>query len=338
MKRSDFSFKLPKELIAQYPKEKGSSRLMVLDRETGGIEHRKFSDIVEYVRSGDCFVINNSKVIPARLIGYKSQGGEIEILLIEEIEERLWKAMVFPGKRVKVNNVIFINDKVKCKVKEIDEKTGERFLEFNVDKNELLRYGEIPLPPYIKRAPSEEDKNYYQTVYAKIEGSIAAPTAGLHFSEEILEKLKENGVKIAEITLHIGPGTFKPIRTENIENHEMESEWFKIDREAVSIIEETKKEGRSVFAIGTTTVRVLETVAVGKGRLTPREGRTSLFIYPPYEFKIVDHLLTNFHLPETTLLILVAAFASREMIFKCYREAIKEKYMFYSYGDAMLIL
>jgi S-adenosylmethionine:tRNA ribosyltransferase-isomerase len=340
MKKSDFLFDLPDELIAQYPKKKGTSRLMVLHRDSGKIEHRIFSDVTDYLKAEDCLVLNNSKVIPARINALKaSTGSKVEILLVEKKSDNIWKALVFPGKKAKVSDVIAIDDKVKCTVREIDGETGERILEFEGINGNLLDYGKTPLPPYIKRAPENIDINGYQTIYAKKDGSVAAPTAGLHFNKKILDELKKKRVKVTEVTLHVGPGTFRPVRSENLEKHKMESELFTITGETASVINETKENGGSVCAVGTTTVRVLETTsAAEKGKLTEKEGRTKLFIYPPYEFKIADHLLTNFHLPGSTLIMLVSAFASREMIFECYREAVKEKYRFYSYGDAMLIL
>jgi len=339
MKKSDFMFDLPNELIAQYPRKKGKSRLMVLHRNSGKIGHKSFTDILDYIKPEDCLVLNNSKVIPARINAFKaSTGSRVEILLVEKKADDLWKAMVYPGKRAKVSDEITIDDKVKCTVKSIDSSTGERILKFKGIKGNLLYYGETPLPPYIERAPEDIDIKGYQTIYAKKDGSVAAPTAGLHFNRKILDELKKKRVKVTEVTLHVGPGTFRPVRTENIEEHRMESEFFTMTGEAASVINATKKNGGSVSAVGTTTVRVLETAATKKGELIEKEGRTDLFIYPPYEFKIVDHLLTNFHLPGSTLIMLVSAFASREMILKSYREAIKEKYRFYSYGDAMLIL
>jgi len=339
MKLSDFLFDLPRELIAQYPRKKGESRLMVLYRDSGKIEHKNFSDIVDYLKVKDCLALNNSRVIPARLNGFKvSTGGKVEILLVEKKSDNLWKAMVFPGKKARVSDVIAINDKIKCTVKDIDGNTGERVLEFVGTDTDLLSYGTTPLPPYITRPPEEIDIKGYQTIYAEKDGSVAAPTAGLHFNKNILDKLKNKCGTITEVTLHVGPGTFRPVRTENIEEHKMESESYTITKETASIISQTKKNGGKVFAVGTTTVRVLETAAIEKGKLSKKEGRTDIFIYPPYEFKIVDHLLTNFHLPGSTLIMLVSAFASREMILSSYEEAIKEKYTFYSYGDAMLIL
>jgi S-adenosylmethionine:tRNA ribosyltransferase-isomerase len=339
MKKSDFLFDLPNELIAQYPKKKGSSRLMVIHRNSGKIEHRTFSSITDYFKAKDCLVLNNSKVIPARINAFKaSTGSKVEILLVEKKSDNLWKALVFPGKRARVSDVIAINDKAKCTVREIDSSTGERILKFEGIYGNILDYGQTPLPPYIDRAPEDVDINGYQTIYAKKDGSVAAPTAGLHFNKKTLDELKKKRVKVAEVTLHVGPGTFRPVRSENLEKHKMESEVFSITGETASVINETKKTGGNVLAVGTTTTRVLETTASKKGKLTEKEGRTDLFIYPPYKFKIVDHLLTNFHLPGSTLIMLVSAFASREMILKSYREAIKEKYRFYSYGDAMLIL
>lgn len=338
MKKSDFSYDLPSELIAQYPREKGESRLMVLHRNNGKIEHKDFSDFVEYVKPEDCLVVNNSKVIPARLKGFKASGGEVEVFLVEKKSDNIWKTMVSPGKRVRVSDEILIGDNVRCKVEGIDSETGERILSFEVKSGDLLSYGETPLPPYINRPAEDADITGYQTIYAKEEGSVAAPTAGLHFNERILEALKNKCGKIAEVTLHVGPGTFRPVRTENIEDHKMESEFFRINKEAASIINRTKENGGDVFAVGTTTVRAVESAATKKWEVKEEKIKTGIFIYPPYEFKIVDHLLTNFHLPESTLIMLVSAFASREMIMDSYREAIKERYMFYSYGDAMLIL
>jgi len=339
MKKSDFLFDLPRELIAQYPRKKGESRLMVLHRDSGKIEHKSFFDIVDYLKVKDCLALNNSRVIPARLNGFKvSTGGKVEILLVEKKSDNLWKALVFPGKRTKVSDVIAINDKVKCTVKSLDKSTGERILKFEGINENLLNYGTTPLPPYITRPPEEIDIKGYQTIYAEKDGSVAAPTAGLHFNKNILDKLRNKCGTITEVTLHVGPGTFRPVRAENIEEHKMESESYTITKETASIINKTKKNGGNIFAVGTTTVRVLETAATGKDKISEKEGRTDIFIYPPYEFKIVDHLLTNFHIPGSTLIMLVAAFASREMILSCYKEAIKEKYTFYSYGDAMLIL
>jgi S-adenosylmethionine:tRNA ribosyltransferase-isomerase len=339
MKKTDFLFELPAELIAQYPRKKGTSRLMVVRRNSGEIEHKSFTDILDYITPKDCMVLNNSKVIPARINAFKpSTGVKVEILLVEKKSDNLWKALVFPGKRAKVGEVIALDDKVKCTVLNIDSNTGERILKFEGINGNLLDHGETPLPPYIDRAPEDIDIEGYQTIYAKKEGSVAAPTAGLHFSNKILKELKKRCETIAEITLHVGPGTFRPVRTEKIEEHKMESEFFTITADTASSVNNVKRNGGKVFAVGTTTTRVLESAAGEKGELKEKEGRTELFIYPPYDFKIVDHLLTNFHLPGSTLIMLVSAFASRDLILKSYHEAIKEKYRFYSYGDAMLIL
>lgn len=339
MKKIDFLFNLPQELIAQYPGEKGESRLLVLHRDSRQIKHKRFPDFAKYLKPGDCLVLNNSKVIPARLKGFRiSTGGKVEILLVEKKSEKVWRALVFPGKKAKVSDVIVIDDKIKCTVEEIDNTTGERILRFQDSDDNPLRYGTVPLPPYIKRPAEDIDKKGYQTVYAEKDGSVAAPTAGLHFTNNVLNKLRNKGIEIAEITLHVGPGTFRPVRKENIEDHEMESERFKITEKAASIINRTKRNNGDVFAVGTTTVRALETAAEKEGKIREKKGRTALFIYPPYKFKIVDHLLTNFHMPGSTLIMLVSAFASRKTILNSYREAIKKEYRFYSYGDAMLIL
>ena len=338
MKKSDFVFDLPKELIAQYPRDRGQSRLFVLYRKRGKFEHKSFKDIMEYVKKDDCLVINNSKVIPARFYGYReSSSGKLELLLIEKMDGNKWKVLISPGRKGRVGDFLVLENKLRCRVLEIDEKTGERIVEFEDDKN-LLEFGSVPLPPYIKRKPKREDKNRYQTIYAEKDGSVAAPTAGLHFDEETLKQFKGKGVDIAKVTLHVGPGTFRPVREEDIEKHEMESERYEITQEAAESINRSIARGGDIFAVGTTTVRVLETVADKEGRVREKKGRTDLFIYPPYKFKVVNHLITNFHLPGSTLIILVSAFADEEIILKAYRLAITRRYNFYSYGDAMLIL
>lgn len=338
MKKSDFVFDLPKELIAQYPRDRGQSRLFVLYRKRGKFEHKSFKDIMKYVKKDDCLVINNSKVIPARFYGYReSSSGKLELLLIEKMDDKRWKVLIFPGRKGRVGDFLVLENKLRCRVLEIDEKTGERIVEFEDDKN-LLEFGSVPLPPYIKRKPKREDKNRYQTIYAEKDGSVAAPTAGLHFDEETLKQFKGKGVDIAKVTLHVGPGTFRPVREEDIEKHEMESERYEISEEAAESINRSIARGGDIFAVGTTTVRVLETVADKEGRVREKKGRTDLFIYPPYKFKVVNHLITNFHLPGSTLIMLVSAFADKEIILKAYRLAITRRYNFYSYGDAMLIL
>lgn len=341
MKRQDFYFDLPEELIAQSPlKNREDSRLLVLDKITGEIEHRKFSDIIDYLLPGDCLVLNDTRVIPARLFGNRPGKEEsIEILLLKRIEDDRWEALVRPGKKVKPNTIIeFGNGILKGEVLSIGE-DGTRIIKFSysgVFEEILDKLGEIPLPPYITERL--EDKERYQTVYSKHRGSAAAPTAGLHFTEELLERVKDKGVKIAYITLHVGLGTFRPVKVENILEHHMHSEYYNISEEAASLINDTRANGGNIICVGTTTVRTLETVANDKGYIMPSSGWTDIFIYPGYKFKIVDKLITNFHLPESTLLMLVSAFSSREIVLNAYKEAVKERYRFFSFGDAMLII
>jgi len=338
MKKSDFQFDLPSRLIAQYPGERGKSKLFILNRSSGKFEHKKFGDIIEHIKEGDCIVINDTKVIPARFYGFReSTGGKLELLLIEKIKDKIWKVLISPGKKGRIGDVLILEDKIRCRVLDIIEKTGERIVIFEDDKD-LLRFGNVPLPPYIKRNPTKEDYIRYQTIFAEKDGSIAAPTAGLHFDKEILAYLSQKGVYIATITLHIGPGTFRPVKKDNIENHKIESERYEVNEKAANIINKALNRGGEVFAVGTTTVRVLETIADKDRSVSAKVGRTNLFIYPPYEFKIVDHLITNFHLPASTLLMLVSAFASRDLIIRAYETAISKGYKFYSYGDVMLIL
>jgi len=334
MKISEFDYELPTELIAQEPVEpRDACRLMVLKRTTRSIEHRIFRDIVEYVEPEDLLVLNVSKVIPARLIAKKETGATVEILLLERVREGVWKCLVKPGQRVKDGTKLFVGDlKAVCLGR---EEGGIRILEFSTaEDNEILRRGKAPLPPYVKKeVPLEK----YQTVYAKEEGSVAAPTAGLHFTPELLSRLKEKGVKFAEVVLHVGIGTFRPVKVEEVEKHKMHEEYYKVPEETVEKIEETKKRGGRVVAVGTTVVRTLETIA----RLPKRKsyvGKTDLFIYPPFEFKMVDALITNFHLPRSTLLMLVCAFAGKDFVMEAYKEAVRQKYRFFSFGDAMLIL
>lgn len=340
MKKQDFYFELPKELIAQTPpKNREDSRLLVLDRKTGEIEHKKFTDIIDYLYPGDCLVVNDTRVIPARLFGSRVGKEEsIEILLLKRIEGDLWETLVKPGKKVKPNTVLeFGNGLLKGEVLSIGE-DGTRIIKFIYDGifEEILdRLGEIPLPPYITE--ELEDKERYQTVYSKHKGSAAAPTAGLHFTEELLKKIEDKGVKIAYITLHVGLGTFRPVKVDDITEHHMHSEYYNIPEEAANIINSTKANGGSVVCVGTTTVRTLETVADENGFVKPCSGWTDIFIYPGYKFKIVDKLITNFHLPESTLIMLVSAFATREIILNAYNEAVKQRYRFFSFGDAMFI-
>jgi len=340
MKKQDFYFELPKELIAQTPpKNREDSRLLVLDRKTGEIEHKKFTDIIDYLYPGDCLVVNDTRVIPARLFGSRMGKEEsIEILLLKRIEGDLWETLVKPGKKVKPNTVLeFGNGLLKGEVLSIGE-DGTRIIKFiynGIFEEILDRLGEIPLPPYITE--ELEDKERYQTVYSKHKGSAAAPTAGLHFTEELLKKIEDKGVKIAYITLHVGLGTFRPVKVDDITEHHMHSEYYNIPEEAANIINSTKANGGSVVCVGTTTVRTLETVADENGFVKPCSGWTDIFIYPGYKFKIVDKLITNFHLPESTLIMLVSAFATREIILNAYNEAVKQRYRFFSFGDAMFI-
>ena len=340
LKLKDYYYDLPKEQIAQKPLEdRSSSRLMVLDKNDKSIEHRYFSDIMEYITDKDCLVLNDTKVIPARLLGVKEgTGAHVEVFLLKRIDDRKWETLVKPGKRLKPGaKVVFGNGELKCEIKDtLDD--GLRIVEFEFDGifEEILdSLGQMPLPPYITE--KLEDKNRYQTVYAKNSGSAAAPTAGLHFTDELLEKLKSKGVKIAYVTLHVGLGTFRPVKVENVEEHKMHSEFYRIDKEACDIINATKKSGGRVISVGTTSTRTVESAADENGFLEPKSGNTEIFIYPGYRFKVIDSLITNFHLPESTLLMLVSALYDRKEILKAYEEAVKEKYRFFSFGDAMLI-
>ena len=339
MKVSEFNYNLPEELIAQTPLEKrDESRLMVLDRKKQTIEHKKFKDIIDYLEEGDCLVRNNTKVIPARIYGKKETGANVEFLLLNNIEGDIWETIVRPGNKLHVGTkVIFGNGILTAEILEIMP-GGTRKVKFSYDGifNEILdKIGLMPLPPYIHE--ELKDKDRYQTVYAKYEGSAAAPTAGLHFTPELLKKIEEKGIKIANVTLHVGIGTFRPVKEENVENHEMHTEHFYIKDEDAQKINETKKQGKRVIAVGTTSCRVLETIADENGFVKETEGDTKIFIYPGYKFKCLDGLITNFHLPQSTLLMLVSALAGKEYILKAYNEAVKEKYRFFSFGDAMFI-
>ena len=336
MKLSDFDYHLPKELIAKYPAQpRDSCRLMVLDRKDKTIEHRIFRDVIDYLKPGDTLVLNNTKVIPARLIGKKEKtNANIEVFLLRPIEDNIWEALIKNVRRLKKNQKIIISDDFYVEFLSKDDEKAIVKIHSKDIKSDLEKYGHIPLPPYIEREDEEKDKDYYQTVFADKEGSVASPTAGLHFTKELLEKIKEKGVNIAYITLHVGLGTFKPVKTEDITKHKMHEEYFTIPKETLEMIKKTKENKKSVVAVGTTVVRALETY----GKFGKTEGFTDIFIYPPYEFKIVDKLITNFHLPKSTLLMLVSAFADRDFILKAYNEAVKERYRFFSYGDAMLIV
>lgn len=341
MKVSDFSYQLPEELIAQDPLEKrDNSRLMILHRSTGEIEHKHFYDIVDYLRAGDCLVINNTKVIPARLMGVREEtGAAVEVLLLKRKEEKLWETLVKPGKKARIGTRLQFGDGILTgEVTDILEE-GNRLIRFEYEGifEEILdQLGQMPLPPYIKHQLT--DKNRYQTVYAKYDGSAAAPTAGLHFTEELLKKIQEKGVRIAEVTLHVGLGTFRPVKTENILEHHMHSEFYLVEKEAAAIINETKASGGRVISVGTTSTRTIESVADETGRVPEGSGWTEIFIYPGYQFKTIDGLITNFHLPESTLIMLVSAFADRETVLRAYETAVEKRYRFFSFGDAMLLI
>jgi len=343
MKVSDFDYKLPKELIAKFPVEpRDSARLMVLYRDSGKIEHRIFRDIAEYLKEGDVLVLNDTKVIPARLFGRLETGGKVELLLIRQPLPNVWEVMAKPARKLKEGKRIIFDEELEGIVKGYAGE-GKRLVEFNVKGNKdfmekLEEVGHIPLPPYIEREERPEDKEKYQTVFAQKPGAVAAPTAGLHFTKELLEKLKSKGVIIKTVTLHVGPGTFKPVKVEKVEEHKMDYETYNVPEETAYEINKAKEEGRRVVAVGTTVVRTLESAADEKGKVKAGEDSTNLFIYPGYKFKVIDALITNFHLPRSTLIMLVSAFAGRERILNAYREAVKEGYRFYSYGDAMFIV
>ena len=346
MRVEDYDYDLPEELIAQDPLlKRDESRLMVLGKESGEVTHRHFYDVKEYLRPGDCLVINNTKVIPARLYGQKADtGAAVEVLLLKRHEGDVWETLVKPGKKCKVGAKLSFGDgRLTAEVVDIIEE-GNRMIQFSYDgifEEVLDSLGEMPLPPYITH--KLEDKNRYQTVYAKYEGSAAAPTAGLHFTKELLEEIKAMGVDIAEVTLHVGLGTFRPVKVENILEHHMHSEYFQVSKEACDIINATKKRGGRVISVGTTSTRTLESAAESKingknSLLSPKSGDTDIFIYPGYEFKVIDGLITNFHLPQSTLIMLVSALAGREHVLSAYAQAVEERYRFFSFGDAMLIL
>jgi len=341
LKTSDFYFELPEELIAQHPVDKrDESRLMVYHRDSDLIEHRVFKNIIEYLRPGDGLVINNTRVIPARLYGTREDtGGKIEFLLLHRIDKDKWEVILKPGRRAKPGTrFIFGNRELIATIVDY-AKDGGRIVEFEYEgifENILERVGNIPLPPYIHE--NLEERERYQTVYSKVKGSAAAPTAGLHFTEELLSSIEKKGVDIIPILLHVGLGTFRPVKTENILEHKMHEEYFEITNEAAEKINSVKARGGRIFAVGTTSVRTLETVSDANGIVVPKRGWTDIFIFPGYTFKVVDALITNFHLPESTLLMLVSAFASIEGIQRAYRIAVEEKYRFFSFGDAMLIL
>lgn len=340
MTTKDFYYDLPPELIAQHPLEdRASSRLLCMNRETGEIRHGHFRDIIEYLNPGDCLVMNNTRVIPARLYGVKEDtGGKIEFLLLKRFDINTWNVILKPGKRARTGaRFVFGEGLLKAEIIEVCD-DGNRIVKFEYDGiwEEILdKLGEMPLPPYIKEKLS--DKERYQTVYSKIEGSAAAPTAGLHFTNELIEEIKSKGVNIAYLTLHVGLGTFRPVSVENVEEHVMHTEHYEVSEEAADTINKTRSSGGRIIAVGTTSVRTLETVSQADGTIQSQIGDTSIFIYPGYKFKAVDAIITNFHLPESTLLMLVSAFAGKENIFRAYNTAVKENYRFFSFGDAMFL-
>ncbi len=341
LKKSDFYFDLPQELIAQDPLEdRSASRLLVLDRKTGAVEHHTFREITNYVRSGDCLVLNNTKVIPARLMGVKEDtGAAIEVLLLKRRDNDVWETLVKPGKKARPGaKIVFGDGCLRAEVLDVVEE-GSRLLRFDYEgifEEVLDRLGEMPLPPYITH--KLQDKNRYQTVYAKYEGSAAAPTAGLHFTEELLAQIEEMGVNIAYVTLHVGLGTFRPVKADNLSEHHMHSEHYEVTPETAELINRTKESGGRVICVGTTSCRTVESAAEESGRVQPGCGDTEIFIYPGYRFKVLDCLITNFHLPESTLVMLVSALAGRENVLAAYREAVEERYRFFSFGDAMLVI
>ena len=341
LRTSDYFFDLPEELIAQDPLEdRSSSRLLVLDKNTGKTKHKSFKDILDYIQPGDCLVLNNTKVIPARLLGVKEDtNAAVEVLLLKRRENDVWETLVKPGKKLRPGaRMVFGDGLLKAEVLEVVEE-GNRLVKFYYDgiwEEVLDALGEMPLPPYITH--KLQDKNRYQTVYAKYEGSAAAPTAGLHFTKELLAELNERGVKTAYVTLHVGLGTFRPVKVDNVLEHHMHTEYYQVSQEAADLINETKRNGHRVICVGTTSCRTIESAADENGELTECCGNTDIFIYPGYKFKVLDCLITNFHLPESTLVMLVSALAGRDNVLKAYDEAVKERYRFFSFGDAMLIV
>ena len=340
---SEFEFEIPENLIAQNPsKTRDGCKLMIIDKNSGDIQHKKFSDIVDYFNKGDVLVLNNTKVFPARLYATKDKSdAKVEVFLLRELENDLWEAMVKPARKVRIGNKLIFNKNISCDV--IDNTvSGGRVLRFEYNVDSLYPFidkeGLSPLPPYIKRESTPQDKKNYQTVYASERGSVAAPTAGLHFSDKLLGQIKKKGVKVVYVTLHIGLGTFRPILVEDLTRHHMDSEYYDIPIETASTINEARSKKKKIWTVGTSTNRALETVVVSGFEITPKKGWTDKFIYPPYKFKMCDRLITNFHQPKSTLMMLVSAFSSKDIILNAYQEAIKKKYRFYSYGDAMLML
>ena len=349
MKLSNFNYELPKDLLAEYPSDqRDESRLMVLHRDTQKIEHKLFKDVIDYFDDGDSFILNNTKVFPARLMGNKEKtGAHIEVFLLRELskEQRLWDVLVDPARKIRIGNKLYFGDDDSLVAEVIDNTTSRgRTLRFLYDgsydefREKLLELGQTPLPKYIKRTEEDFDKERYQTIYAKTEGAVAAPTAGLHFSKHLLKRLQIKGVNLGELTLHVGLGTFNPVEVEDLSKHKMDSEELFIDNKVVTMVNNTKKNKNKVCAVGTTVMRGLESSVSSMGTLNPYEGWTHKFIFPPYNFSIADSLITNFHMPKSTLLMMVSAFSGHDFMMEAYQVAIKEKYRFYSYGDAMLII
>jgi len=340
MRVEDFDYKLPEEQIARYPaRTRTGSKLLVYDRSSGVIDHRRFGSLVDYLGESDLLVVNNSRVIKARLIGSKDKtGGEVEFLCLHAVSGNVWRVLCRPARRIRKGTLVHFGQHTAEVVEEFPG--GERLAEFSIDPLEVCReVGEMPLPPYLRRKAEKSDLKRYQTVYSSSDGSVAAPTAGLHFSRDLMSEISNKGVSVVEVTLHVGWGTFRPVTAEEVRDHRVEEEWYSIDSATADAIRIARNAGRRIFVVGTTTTRALESWWLAtSGRLTPFSGITDLFIYPPYDFNLVDKLVTNFHLPKSSLLMLVSAFAGRENILSCYREAVERKYRFYSYGDAMLLL
>lgn len=339
MKTNEFDYNLPEELIAQHPtKNRDEARMMVLDKNTGEREDKYFYDIIDYLKAGDVLVMNDTRVIPARLFGHRPEKEEkIEVFLLNNTEGAKWEVLVRPGKKMKIGTQVIFSEELSCKVLEIKE-DGNRIVEFYYEGifNEILdRLGNMPLPPYIKE--KLKDNEDYQTVYSKNPGSVAAPTAGLHFTKELLEKIEANGIKLAYLTLNVGLGTFRPVNEDEITDHKMHSEFYTLSEETAEILNEAKKEGRRIIAVGTTSIRTLEAVYQKNGKICADSGWTDIFIYPGFEFKVVDAIITNFHLPKSTLIMLIAAFTSKEIILNAYNDAVSKKYRFFSFGDCMFI-
>jgi S-adenosylmethionine:tRNA ribosyltransferase-isomerase len=342
MKLSDFKYNIPDKIIAQYPtKKRGDSLMMVLNRENGNCEDRHFKDITDYLRKGDCLIVNETQVFPARLLGTKDKtNAEVEIFLLRELENNLWEVLVKPARKVRVGNKLHVGNQLTGEV--VDNTiSGGRVIRFHFDGNfnQIIdRLGRIPLPPYIHREPENVDKERYQSIFSKIRGAVAAPTAALHFDKKIVKKIQHKGVKIVPVLLHVGLGTFRPVMVEDLTRHKMDSEYYEVTEASAKIINQAIDHGGRIIAIGTTVIRVLETLVTSDGHIKADKGWTDKFIYPPYEFKIANALLTNFHMPASTLLMLVCAFGGRDFVMKAYRKAVRDNYRFFSYGDAMLIL